>query len=64
MREYIRYQLRTAAEKAHVKPSRHVAFGWDEIQNRKVGWKTRRINQAKGTHPKRLWRQRIKTVVE
>lgn len=62
MRKYIRYRLRVAAEKAHVKPSKHVAFGWNEIQDRKVGWKVRRINQSKGTKPKRLWKSRIQAV--
>lgn len=63
MRKYIRYRLRVAAEKAGVKPSRHVAFGWDEIQNHRVGWTVRKINQAKGTTPKRKWKQRIAGVI-
>ena len=53
MRKYMRYRLRIAAEKAHVKPSRHVSYGWDEIQQKKVGWTVRQINKAKGTAPKR-----------
>lgn len=63
MRKHIRYMLRVAAEKAGVKPSRHVAFGWDEIQNHRVGWKVRKINQAKGTKPRRKWKQRIAGVI-
>lgn len=63
MRKYIRYRLRNAAEKAGVKPSKHVAYGWDEIQISKFGWKRRRVHQAKGTAPKRKWRQRVQAVV-
>lgn len=63
MRKYIRYRLRVAAEAAGVKPSKHVAFGWDEIQNHRVGWRVRQINKAKGTAPKHKWRQRIRAVV-
>lgn len=63
MRKYIRYGLRVAAEKAGVKPSRHVAYGWDEIQNHKVGWAVRQINKAKGTAPKHKWRQKIRAVI-
>lgn len=62
MRKHIRYMLRAAAEKAHVKPSKYVAYGWEEIQQRKVGWTVRSINKAKGTAPKHKWRQRIRGV--
>jgi hypothetical protein len=63
MRRYIRYRLRIAAQKAGVKPSKHVHFAWDEIQTRKVGSTVRQINQAKGTKPKRLWKSRILAVM-
>lgn len=63
MRKYIRYHLRVVAQKAHAKPSKYVNMGWDHIQNNKVGDRVRSINKAKGTHPKRTWRQRIQAVV-
>lgn len=63
MRKYMRYRLRIAAEKAHVKPSRHVSYGWDEIQQKKVGWTVRQINKAKGTNPKRKWKNRIEAAL-
>ena len=64
MRKYIRYRLRVAAQKANVKPSKHVAYGWDEIQTARYGYTRRMINRAKGTKPKRMWRSRIQAVVE
>ena len=58
-RTHIRYRLRCAAQKANVKPSKYVAYAWDDIQTRKYGETRRAINKAKGTKPKRLWRSRI-----
>lgn len=63
MRKHIRYMLREAAKQAGVKPSKHVAFAWDSIQTARYGRTARRVNQAKGTKPKRTWRQRIQAVV-
>lgn len=36
---------------------------WNAYQIKKVGATMRQINQAKGTHPKRLWRSRIEAVL-
>lgn len=62
-RKHIRNRLRCAARAAGVKPSRHVAYGWNELQVRKYGDTVRRINQAKGTHPKRRWKSRVAAAV-
>ena len=63
MRKYIRYRLRCAAIAGGVKPSAHVHLGWEELQIRRKGWKVRAINVAKGTAPKRRWKERIKAVL-
>lgn len=62
-RKHMRYRLRIAAEKAHVKPSKHVNYGWDNIQQKEVGWTVRQVNKAKGSKPKRKWKNRIAGVV-
>lgn len=58
-RQCRRHQLRVAAERLGVKPSRFVSTEFDADQVKKYGEKRRRINQAKGTHKKRTWKQRI-----
>ena len=63
MRKHIRYQLRITAEKAGVKPQKHISDGWDQIQVEKVGLENRRKNQARGTHKKHLWKSRIEAVL-
>ena len=64
MRKRIRSILRAEAERHHVKPSKFVANAWHRYQVNRVGWTGRRINQAKGTAPKRLWASRIRAVLE
>lgn len=59
MRKYKRSIMRAAGENKGYKPSRFVAMAWNEYQVNKVGRKRRKINVAKGTHPKRSWRNRI-----
>lgn len=54
-----RNMLRAQAEKLGVKPSKHVAREFDKQQVKKYGKTRRIINQAKGTHLRRTWKQRI-----
>ena len=58
-RQCRRNMLRVEAERVGVKPSRYVAHEFDRQQKEKYGRTRRIINQAKGTHPRRVWRQRI-----
>lgn len=62
MIKYIRSILRASAKRHGIKPSKHVAAAWDDFQINKIGYQRRRINQAKGTAPKRKWRLRIEAV--
>lgn len=59
IRKYRRGILRARAEKLGAKPSKFVATQFHRIQVEKFGQIGRVINQAKGTHPRRNWRQRI-----
>ena len=59
MREFIRNMLRAEGERLGVKPSRYVARKFDDRQVKKYGETVRRINQAKGTHKRNTWRNRI-----
>ena len=61
MRKYLRNQMRCAARAAGVKPSKHVAYAWDEWQVHKYGATARKINKARGTHPKRRWKNRVQS---
>lgn len=59
-----RNMLRVQAEKLGVKPSKYVAREFDKGQVKKYGRIRRLINQAKGTHPRRTWKQRIATALQ
>ena len=59
IRKYQRYMLRTRAKRVGAKPSKFVAHEFDKAQVKKYGKIRRVINQAKGTHPRRVWKQRI-----
>ena len=63
MRKIIRNMLRKQAEKIGVKSSRYVASNFDKYQVDKYGKTRRRINQAKGTHARRTWKNRIADVI-
>ena len=63
MRKYIRNALRAEAERMGVNPSRYVSRGFDRYQVKKYGETRRRINQAKGTHKRTTWKNRIADVV-
>ncbi len=62
-RQCRRNMLRAQAERLGVKPSKYVAKEFDKAQVKKHGETRRRINQAKGTHPRRTWKQRIADVL-
>ena len=59
MRKHIRAMMRAEAERRGYKASRYVREAWDQREIRKRGRAIRLINKAKGTAPKRLWKQRI-----
>ena len=59
MRKYIRKLLRRDAEDLGAKPSKYVRSEFDRLQIKKYGKNTRRKNQAKGTHKRKLWRSRL-----
>ena len=54
-----RHMIRVAAARSGLKPSKAVRRLFDEYQVGKYGENRRRINQAKGTHPRRTWKLRI-----
>ena len=59
MRKYIRGMMREASKNNHTKPSRWVKAAWESFQLKRVGADRRKANQAKGTHPKKLWASRV-----
>lgn len=63
MRKYIRNMLRVRAERMGAKPSKHVAEEYDRYAVARYGETRRRINQAKGTHKRKTWKNRIADVV-
>ena len=58
-RQCQRNALRVQAERLGVKPSRYIRKEFERIQVKKYGQIRRAINQAKGTHTRRTWKQRI-----
>lgn len=63
MRKLIRNALRVKAERMGVKPSQYVARQYDRYAVERYGETRRRINQAKGTHKRGTWKNRIASVV-
>lgn len=63
-RKFVRNALRLEARHRGVKESAYVRKSWNELQIEKVGATGRKIRQAIGTKPRRLWRFRIRSVVE
>ena len=59
MRKYLRSMMRADAVRLGVKPSRYVSQAWEKHMIDKVGMHTRMVNKAKGTAPKKLWKNRI-----
>lgn len=55
MRKYIRAMIRAEGERKHLKPSRWVKTVWETSCHKYYGVTARKINQARGTHNKRLW---------
>lgn len=58
MRKYIRNMFRAEAKKNKTHISRWVAAAWEYYQNGRLGATERKLNQARGTHKKSLWRSR------
>lgn len=56
MRKYVREIMRTEGEREHLKPSRYVKAAFEQLQQKKYGVEKRKMNQAKGTRKKRLWK--------
>ena len=63
-RKIERNKLRREAELRGVNASRFVARMFDRYQIKKYGDTVRTINQAKGTKPRRVWRERIAGALE
>lgn len=63
MRKIIRNALRVKAERMGVKPSEYVAKEYDRYAVERYGKVRRRINQAKGTHKRSTWKNRVASVV-
>ena len=64
MRKLIRSILRAEGERKGVKASRYVSREFDDRQIKKYGVTVRRINQAKGTRKRKLWKQNVKLAIE
>lgn len=63
-RKFVRNALRLEAHRKGVKESAYVRKSWNELQIEKIGATARKIHQAIGTAPRRLWKFRIQSVVE
>lgn len=63
MRKVIRNALRVKAERMGVKASKYVSREYDRYAVERYGKTRRRINQAKGTHKRETWKNRIAAVV-
>lgn len=59
MRKYIRNMMREASHNNHTKPSRWLKAAFESFQLKRYGADRRKANQAKGTHPKKLWASRV-----
>ena len=59
MRKIIRSMIKAEAKREKAKPSRWLKVSFDSRQRKIYGSDTRKVNQAKGTHKKRLWPSRI-----
>ena len=62
MRKYIRNLIRADAKRRGIKASRYVRSEFGTHQVKKYGYRARLINQAKGTHKRRIWRSRISLI--
>ena len=63
-RKFIRGAMRAYARKHGIKESKYIHTMFDRLQVNKYGETRRKINQAKATTPKRLWRLRVASVLE
>lgn len=63
-RKFIRGAMRAYARKHGIKESKYIRTMFDRLQVNKYGATRRKINQAKASKPKRVWRMRITSVLE
>lgn len=56
MRKHIRNLMRVQAEKQSYTPSKAVNQLWNNLQIKRYGLQKRLANQARGTLPKRKWK--------
>ena len=63
-RKFIRGAMRAYARKHGIKESKYIRTMFDRLQVNKYGATRRKINQAKASKPKRVWRMRIAGVLE
>ena len=63
-RKFVRNALRLKARHLGVKESAYVRKSWNDIQIDKFGATARKIHQAIGTAPRRLWKFRIQSAIE
>lgn len=59
MRKYIRKMMKYNAEQQRIKASKFVHNNFEQLQIKKYTKTRRDINKAKGTHKRRIWKQRI-----
>ena len=59
MRKYIRNMMRYEGKHKKYKANRWVKAAWEALQQNTVGVNRRKANQAKGTHPKKVWSSRV-----
>lgn len=59
MRKYIRNMMRYEGKHKKYKVNRWVKAAFEAFQLKCYGADRRKANQAKGTHPKKLWASRV-----
>lgn len=62
-RKFARNALRLEARHKGVKESAYVRKSWNELQIEKIGATARKVHQAIGTAPRRLWKSRIQSAL-
>ena len=62
-RKFIRGAIRAYARRNGIKESSYVHTMFDRLQIQRYGTTRRKINQAKGNKPRRLWSFNIKSAL-
>lgn len=62
-RKFIRGAMRAYARRNGIKESSYVSTMFNRLQIQRYGATRRKINQAKGTKPRRLWAFNIKSAL-